>query len=284
MNKKVKKSYSKVIAVLFVVVLFTNFSVSKASVVIGTVGNGTYMDYANDPTDAYGLDFNNDGQLEFTLNAGFLFSNTEAVCSNCYLIFNTNNGVNNVWTKGTADGGWDLVQSHNANVLVGSTGNFIAYGDANLIDNANNDEPLLPLNQDSYVAFRFQINGNTHYGWAKVRMTGDATNGYNAEWIQCAYENTPNASINNGSTGVGINENNALSYRIYPNPVVDVVTIEAANVNSISVFDIAGRQVSFNTSIDNNCCVIDLSNLKSGIYFIRMNNLQNAEMMKIIKQ
>lgn len=287
MNKNFIQFFQKLFVVCMIFAAFTNFSALKAAVVVGTIGNGTYVDYENNSSEAYGLDFNSDGFVEFTLNPGFVFSNFDAVCNNCIIMFNAANDVNNVWASGTADEGWDLIQSLTANTSIGSTGNWIALGDTYLIDNANNDNPLLPLNQDAYVGFRFKIGNNTHYGWAKVRMTGNATDGYNAEWLQCAYESTPGTPIAAGSTGVGIADHASVNYRVYPNPTTNFVTIENAeidNVNNISVFDFSGRIVPVEAALVDGRVVLNMSNLNAGTYFIGTKDARETSMIKIIKQ
>ena len=38
-----------------------------ATIVIGTVGNGNYTNWENQTSPSFGLDFNNDGNLEFKI-------------------------------------------------------------------------------------------------------------------------------------------------------------------------------------------------------------------------
>lgn len=172
---------------LLVIALFVTLWAS-AAIVQGTIGNGIYVDWNGSSSTQYGLDFNNDGNLEFRI-----YSTSDAYddeLTNCVVTFNYSSG-NNIWTGST----WDAMQSLTYNTSIGSNGNWASEGDAFLVDGYDGT-PYIPLNQDCYIGFLIKINGNTHYGWAKVRMTGTT-----ATWLQCAYESTPNTAINAGATG-----------------------------------------------------------------------------------
>jgi len=83
-----------------------------------------------------------------------------------------------------------------------------------------------------------------------------------------------------------VNENQANTLSMYPNPAVNetFVTIENAGLNEISVYDIQGRLVS-----TMNCVVnageqvrLGIENLNSGVYFVRVNSesiTQNARLV-----
>ncbi|HPT52650.1 MAG TPA: T9SS type A sorting domain-containing protein [Bacteroidales bacterium] len=285
MSKRIS-NFKRIFVVLLAVAALTSFTSLRAGVVIGTIGNGTYVDYNNNSSQAYGIDFNNDGTLEFSLTNGFITSNFDAQCPYCTIIFVGGDNGNNVWAAGTVDSGWDLVQLLSANTSIGANGNWIAQGDAYLINNMDNDMPLLSLNIDSYLGFRFLFNGSMYYGWAKVRMTTNSSGGYDAQWLECAYDNT-GVAILAANTGVGIAENNNANFNVFPVPATDFVTIEAEqdiNMNQFSAFDFSGRLVNMPATILDNRMILDLSNLKSGIYFIRWNDLKAPEMVKIVKQ
>lgn len=161
---------------------------ASAGIVQGTIGNGSYLDWDNTTSTQYGIDFNNDGNLEFRI-----YSTTGAndiSLTNCVVAYNYSSG-NNIWTGST----WDAIASIAYNTSIGSTGNWASEGDAYLTDGYDGT-PYIPQNQDCYVGFLIKINGNTHYGWAKVRLVGTT-----ATWSQCAYETTPNTPINAGATG-----------------------------------------------------------------------------------
>ena len=65
-----------------------------------------------------------------------------------------------------------------------------------------------------------------------------------------------------------VEENSSNKYRIYPNPVADIINIESLVPLSIQIFDINGKLIDKeNISVGNN--EIDISTLSSGIYYIQ---------------
>lgn len=68
--------------------------------------------------------------------------------------------------------------------------------------------------------------------------------------------------------------------KIYPNPVKDFVTVELQSLQSntiqLSLFNILGNEVkkwdSFTIDTDDQKFKIDLSSLKTGIYFLKISN------------
>jgi len=89
----------------------------------------------------------------------------------------------------------------------------------------------------------------------------------------------------NKTISVGINavENeNALS--VYPNPATDEIKIDLSSFNNsqidLTIIDITGKTVAaFNMKNTN---TIDVSNLKSGIYFIKVSDMKHSETAKLI--
>lgn len=81
---------------------------------------------------------------------------------------------------------------------------------------------------------------------------------------------------------VAINNNNTFS--IYPNPVKDVVYIQAAGIKSIIVVDNAGREVIKTTAAGNTIYGINVAALTAGKYVIKTidakGNVQTANMLK----
>lgn len=64
----------------------------------------------------------------------------------------------------------------------------------------------------------------------------------------------------------GIEENDAVTISVYPNPAHDKIFVNAANIQRVDLFSVAGQLMI--SSTDNE---INVSDLESGIYFIRVN-------------
>jgi hypothetical protein len=69
------------------------------------------------------------------------------------------------------------------------------------------------------------------------------------------------------------------SITFYPNPVVDILNISYSKPFTTSVFDISGKLI-----METNEKKIDFSNLKSGIYFVKIDDDRKSKVIKIIKE
>ena len=70
---------------------------------------------------------------------------------------------------------------------------------------------------------------------------------------------------------------------LFPNPTSDFLNISNLNYDKIEIFDITGKQLSFDVISNNEFIKIDLQNLESGTYFIRLQFGSIAEFLKFIK-
>ena len=82
--------------------------------------------------------------------------------------------------------------------------------------------------------------------------------------------------------GYGTEENDATDLVIYPNPVKDMLHVTCDNMQQYEVFSLDGRLVK-SMQTRNNEDVIDLSNLGSGIYLIRITTDKGVATRRIIK-
>ena len=72
--------------------------------------------------------------------------------------------------------------------------------------------------------------------------------------------------------------------KVYPNPVVDVLNIDAASkVNSVSVYDLSGKVVS--THLLNSAkSQINLAKLAPGAYMVKIDTENGPQTVKIVKE
>jgi len=93
----------------------------------------------------------------------------------------------------------------------------------------------------------------------------------------------------NGGITVGVSDNNipsSRSLKIYPNPSLDEVTIESSLVltkSQLSIMNMNGQQV-ISRQITEPKIQLDISNLPSGIYVVRLINGKSVEVGKFVKQ
>ncbi|MCX6350361.1 MAG: T9SS type A sorting domain-containing protein, partial [Bacteroidetes bacterium] len=72
------------------------------------------------------------------------------------------------------------------------------------------------------------------------------------------------------------------SFRIYPNPVLNTVYIKTNNIENdtkIIITDITGREIMNTSSVS----AIDVSGLRSGVYFMTVKTLNSIHQTKFIK-
>lgn len=97
------------------------------------------------------------------------------------------------------------------------------------------------------------------------------------------FEQTSDAILPDGSTG--IDATSIAGLKIYPNPVIDQLQIDAdaaVKINDIRIWDAQGRPVFHSTQSP---ATIDLTHLADGFYYLRITNTSGAvQIQKIIKQ
>lgn len=96
-----------------------------------------------------------------------------------------------------------------------------------------------------------------------------------------------NYTIDNGDINVHIQNPSLETIKVYPNPVVDLFTVEAeSTILSIKIIDITGKTVFSNsfklpqTKIEINTTDFDL---KEGVYFLEIETLKETKYMRILK-
>ncbi len=68
---------------------------------------------------------------------------------------------------------------------------------------------------------------------------------------------------------------------IYPNPTDGIISVDAYHIDEVSIYNLVGQKVKTLTVDDDNC-MIDLSDYKDGVYFIKINTGKEIMTKKII--
>jgi hypothetical protein len=84
-----------------------------------------------------------------------------------------------------------------------------------------------------------------------------------------------------GWTGIKSLVRETADISIYPNPTNSTFTINAENITSIIIFDLLGNKILETKSSQNS---IDVSNLASGQYLVRIQTSNGVMNKKIIKE
>ena len=100
---------------------------------------------------------------------------------------------------------------------------------------------------------------------------------------------TQHSGSNRGFTTVGVlsnrDEDNLLSFTMFPNPSTDAVTIQlptGTEKAEVGIFDTRGRQVSIQTVTPSNNQV-EVANLSSGMYIVRVATNDRIGTQRLIK-
>ena len=83
---------------------------------------------------------------------------------------------------------------------------------------------------------------------------------------------------------LGITENIVLDFKLYPNPVKDILNIETNNVNiqNVNIYDVLGKKVWSQSELTSNS--INISSLNKGLYFIKLTSEGQSVTRKIVKE
>jgi len=73
---------------------------------------------------------------------------------------------------------------------------------------------------------------------------------------------------------------------VYPNPITEnTLTVKGLkNIEEFEIYDLHGKAIKSNLLLDRSTNTIDVSDLQSGVYFIRITSNGSEEVIKIIKR
>lgn len=86
---------------------------------------------------------------------------------------------------------------------------------------------------------------------------------------------------------VGISEVNNFAFNLAPNPCQNIITISSTEgtVESVRIVDITGKEACGIVNVQSNTETIDISSLKSGVYFVTilLSDGRQSKAQKILK-
>lgn len=136
----------------------------------GTIGNGT-ITIAGYTENAYGVDFDKDGVLEFKISGE-------------YIAYNWTEGGNNIVNKANQ---WDYIEPIGTSIVIDANSRFEGQGDAMF-------EDITSLPELFFIGCRFMLSDGIHYGWIKMKKVNGEL-----EWGEAVYRTTPGVSITTGA-------------------------------------------------------------------------------------
>lgn len=260
----------------------SKYTAAAAAVTVGAAGANAQIIYTDvDPDFTHpgsevgvGLDINNDGNYDYimvsadtSLAAGFVRYTVVAP----YGSFALTNAI-----AGEAPSGFNYALALNMNDMIDNTLNWISATNtmAMSVDSTNPYNDNWNGVTDRYLGLRFSINGNDHYGWARLDVQAIAD-----VWTlkDYAYNGVPDLGIEAGAT-TGLTEgemdemvhfinqeNNTVLVRLNEN-------ITGANVKVVS----ASGQVVQSGAVQGSEFVVDMNGLAGGIYMINVTSEQGT--------
>lgn len=122
------------------------------------------------------------------------------------------------------------------------------------------------------------LSGNTRMRVKKIFGTTNFLN----PCLGASYGQAEDYTLQVGT--LGVSDASKTQTKVYPNPVIDVLNIDAAaKVNSVSVYDLSGKVVSSHTmnAVKNQ---INLGKLTPGVYVVKIETENGSQTVKVIKK
>ncbi|MFH6768723.1 T9SS type A sorting domain-containing protein [Gaetbulibacter aquiaggeris] len=122
--------------------------------------------------------------------------------------------------------------------------------------------------------FIYYLDYNTTYYWS-------------VDAINCAGTSSPTvwSFTTEKDPALSINEFNVQLFSVYPNPAQDIISIKTdISINNVDIFNVLGQRIiKFNTD-DLKDKSMNISNLKNGVYFMKINSESKQQTIKFIKE
>ena len=233
----------RTLTMAFATALMLFAGTSFAQIRQGVIGTGVFEEYDGTPTTTYGLDFDNDGHLEFKLSTNMV--------TNDYIVYVWSDGGNNVCNSSM---GWDYAAALTQGTAIGPSSNWEGQGDCMV----NETYP-----SQYFIGFRLRMNDGVHYGWAMVNVSSSAVN-----WVKIYYQATPGTAINAGDEGSAAITEAESDYEILATGN-NTIRINADNGEEFRIYDLSGRNVAI---CHGNSAVV-MPN--KGVYVVKNRNTAN---------
>lgn len=173
---------------------------------------------------------------------------------------------------------WTTMQlesmSHNGRVEI-NNGNDVKFIFTNInLHDSTTDEP----NSHGFIAYKIKPLANV--------VTGDIVNNTANIYFDFNQPITTNTASTQFVDVLSVVENDAAKFNIYPNPTTSLLEIKGNTmIENVSLIDVNGRVLkAFNYENPSLFVQLDLTELTSGIYFLRIKTEQGYTNRKIVKR
>ena len=276
MKKITSKNFSKRL------IQYSALSVAALGV-SDAAGQIVYTDVDPDATIAVGEEFSVDFNGDFLENLSV--NNPGGLAGgNAAIVFPSSGGAFVGFTAGGFEYPALLAEGDPIDDASGYTTTGVR-GDLNYYGCAYSNSQWCDAVVDGYLGVRF-VNltggGDTHYGW--VRLDTDVGGTNNMVVKDFAFNGTPDTAINAGDTGALATEDQYFKDFVYFVDANNQLNLRAnAPMENLQLVNIIGQEV-ISQKLTNSNEIIDISNLKSGIYIASVSINGNAMAFKIVRK
>jgi len=281
---------------------FSNIATSNNTIMNSVAWGAVFLDAENDgDLDLYVSAEHNGSVMgylssAFYTNEGDLFELDNSVVPDDYAI-SYSNAIGDVDNDGLAE---VIVNNKNHNNIflwknnTSSITNWLKVKLEGTISNRNGVGSLIEISVDGEKQFRYTCLGEGYLSQnsaSEMFGLGEASviDYVKVNWlsgIEDIYYDIPinqSLKIVEGSS-LSINDYSTSKFKIYPNPANDILhlTLEE-NDFSIKIFNLLGSEIrDYQTNVHNK--TVDISNIKKGIYIIKIFSGKEREIIKFIKK
>jgi hypothetical protein len=243
------------------VVMMAGIATTNAQIIYTDVSPDVNYTGSGDYT--YNLDLNNDASIDFVL-----FSDINNVSGTLYEQLSITPTAGNSVNSYDAGGVKYTICNASGIEIDGDLDFFIVQSVMiyRINQSAQTNSPWTNAT-DRYLALRFNIGSNIHYGWARLTSTG-----FSWTLKDYAYESTPAGPINTGEmpSTASISENESINFELYPNPAQESVTLNNLTIGStLRLIDLTGKTI-LERAVSSTTLDLDLNLVKNGIYLVQL--------------
>lgn len=129
---------------------------------------------------------------------------------------------------------------------------------------------------DKYLGLRFNIGGNTHYGWARLDVPNNAADSWTVK--DYAYNMTAGDPINAGQQTLSIETSELSATRIVAlNKTIGLYDLTEAI--DYTLYDISGKNVLAG-NITGHTSTIDANGVSTGVYFLELKGIESKAVIR----